>query len=62
MKSGRFWKGSLIAHSIAPTPALDDAIRNQHPEWVQPDGSCRQCAVYEYELVEEMAGRRHASD
>jgi hypothetical protein len=33
-----------------------------NPEWAQPDGSCSQCAVYEYELVEEMAGRRRASE
>ena len=48
MKSGRV---GIILEEVADSPipslqkpheALDDAIRSQHPEWVQPDASCPQ--------------------
>ena len=36
---------------------LEVMIREQHPDWVCGDGSCPMCVAYEYELVEEFAGR-----
>jgi hypothetical protein len=31
---------------------IHDALRVQHPEWVQPDGECPTCESYESRLAE----------
>ncbi len=36
---------------------VDQAIRCQHPEWVESDGSCPRCSSYVYELADAMDGR-----
>ena len=33
---------------------IHDDLRIQHPEWVQPNGQCPMCDVYEARLVEEL--------
>jgi len=33
---------------------IHDDLRIQHPEWVQPNGECPMCDVYEARLVEEL--------
>jgi hypothetical protein len=31
---------------------IHDALRQQHPEWIQPNGDCPTCESYESRLVE----------
>jgi hypothetical protein len=31
---------------------IHDDLRNQHPEWVKPDGECPMCDAYEARLIE----------
>ena len=31
---------------------IHDALRVQHPEWVEPDGECPTCESYESRLAE----------
>jgi hypothetical protein len=31
---------------------IHDALRVQHPEWVEPDGNCPTCESYESRLAE----------
>lgn len=31
---------------------IHDALRAQHPEWVEPDGDCPTCESYESRLAE----------
>jgi hypothetical protein len=31
---------------------IHDALREQHPEWVQPNGECPTCESYESRLAE----------
>jgi hypothetical protein len=31
---------------------IHDALRVEHPEWVQPDGDCPTCESYESRLAE----------
>ncbi len=31
---------------------IHDALREQHPEWVQPNGDCPTCESYESRLAE----------
>jgi hypothetical protein len=31
---------------------IHDALRVQHPEWVEPDGDCPTCESYESRLAE----------
>jgi hypothetical protein len=31
---------------------IHDALREQHPEWIQPNGDCPTCESYESRLVE----------
>lgn len=52
-----------------PQPALaslseivDEAIRCQHPEWVESDGTCPRCVSYVHELADEMDGRSSQVD
>jgi hypothetical protein len=31
---------------------IHDALRREHPEWIQPDGHCPMCEAYESRLME----------
>ena len=31
---------------------IHDALRDQHPEWIQPNGDCPTCESYESRFVE----------
>ena len=31
---------------------IHDDLRNQHPEWVKPNGECPMCDAYEARLIE----------
>jgi len=31
---------------------IHDALREQHPEWIQPNGDCPTCESYESRFVE----------
>jgi hypothetical protein len=33
---------------------IHDDLRLQHPEWIQPNGECPMCDVYEARLVKEL--------
>jgi hypothetical protein len=33
---------------------IHDDLRIQHPEWVQPNGECPMCEVYEARLAKEL--------
>jgi len=33
---------------------IHDDLRIQHPEWVQPNGECPMCDVYEARLMKEL--------
>jgi len=35
-----------------PQQEIHDALRAQHPEWVEPDGDCPTCVSYESRLAE----------
>ncbi len=37
---------------IALQHEMRDAIRTQHPEWIQPNGDCPTCDSYEARLAE----------
>jgi hypothetical protein len=34
---------------------IHDDLRNQHPEWVEPNGKCPKCDSYESRLAEQLA-------
>jgi hypothetical protein len=34
---------------------IHDALREQHPEWVQPNGDCPTCESYESRFAELLA-------
>ena len=34
---------------------IHDALREQHPEWIQPNGDCPTCESYESRLAELLA-------
>lgn len=40
---------------------IHDALRRQHPEWVEPDGNCPTCQSYELRLA-ELLGRPLANE
>jgi hypothetical protein len=31
---------------------MHDALRSQHPEWIEPDGECPTCDEYDRRLAE----------
>jgi len=31
---------------------MHEALRNEHPEWIQPNGECPTCEAYESRLAE----------
>jgi hypothetical protein len=31
---------------------IHEALRKEHPEWVEPNGECPMCAIYESRLAE----------
>ena len=33
---------------------IHDALRKQHPEWIEPNGDCPECDFYEARLMEEL--------
>ena len=33
---------------------IHDDLRNQHPEWIEPNGECPECDFYEGRLMEEI--------
>jgi len=33
---------------------IHDALREQHPEWIQPNGDCPTCESYESRLAEHL--------
>lgn len=39
---------------------IHDDLRNQHPEWVQPNGNCPTCDSYELRLA-ELLGQRSST-
>jgi hypothetical protein len=51
-------KPMAISHEIHTYAELrqqiHDALRTQHPEWVQPNGECPVCDSYEARLMEEL--------
>jgi hypothetical protein len=34
---------------------IHEALRKEHPEWIQPDGECPTCEAYESRLAELLA-------
>lgn len=47
-----------VSHDLSQLgEILEQAIRHQHPEWIDPNGACPKCASYVYELADEMEGR-----
>jgi len=38
---------------------IHDALRREHPEWVQPDGHCPMCEAYESRLAELLGLASH---
>lgn len=34
---------------------MRDALREQHPEWIEPDGDCPTCHIYESRFAELLA-------
>jgi len=33
---------------------IHDDLRIQHPEWIEPNGDCPECDLYEARLIEEL--------
>ena len=33
---------------------IHDDLRVQHPEWIEPNGECPECDLYEARLMEEL--------
>jgi len=33
---------------------IHDALREQHPEWIQPNGDCPTCESYESRLAQQL--------
>jgi hypothetical protein len=62
-------------HTVASSPGqsqayaklqhqMHDALREQHPEWVQPNGDCPTCESYEArfaELIDIFQANEHKS-
>jgi hypothetical protein len=40
---------------------VHEALRNEHPEWVEPNGECPTCEAYESRLA-ELLGLSSASE
>jgi len=62
---------SLTKHSGVPHQAhtfselrqqIHEDLRIQHPEWVQPNGECPECDVYEARLMELLDPSRPNAD
>ena len=34
---------------------MRDALREQHPDWIEPDGDCPTCYIYERRFAELLA-------
>ena len=34
---------------------IHEALRKEHPEWVEPNGDCPMCEIYEARLVKLLA-------
>ncbi len=44
-----------VSNSIAELRRqIDDDLRIQHPEWIEPNGQCPECDFYEARLMEEL--------
>ena len=44
-----------VSNSIAELrQQIHDDLRMQHPEWIEPNGECPECDVYEARLMEEL--------
>ena len=44
-----------VSNSIAELrQQIHDDLRIQHPEWIEPNGECPECDVYEARLMEEL--------
>ena len=51
-RCGRYIEGSnVLAHAKAEE-YLVGLIKRDHPEWVEPDGTCSPCKTYYQALVE----------
>ncbi len=51
-RCGRYIQGeSILAHAKAEE-YLIGLIQRDHPEWVEPDGTCSSCKTYYQALVE----------
>jgi hypothetical protein len=53
MKMNTFASSSSEIGSYVPLQhEIHDALREQHPEWIQPNGDCPTCESYESRLAE----------
>ena len=44
-----------VSNSIAELrQQIHDDLRSQHPEWIEPNGDCPECDLYEARLMEEL--------
>jgi hypothetical protein len=44
-----------VSNSIAELRRqIHDDLRIQHPEWIEPNGECPECDLYEARLLEEL--------
>jgi hypothetical protein len=44
-----------VSNSIAELrQQIHDDLRIQHPEWIEPNGDCPECDLYEARLMEEL--------
>jgi hypothetical protein len=56
MKMNRFASNSgEIGSFVQLQHQIHDALREQHPEWIQPNGDCPTCESYESRLAEVLA-------
>ena len=48
---GRLTNGSRTG-LVQLQQEIHDALRNQHPDWIEPNGDCLTCESYESRLAE----------
>jgi hypothetical protein len=53
MKTNTFVNGSGgVGSYVQLQREIHDALREQHPEWIEPNGDCPTCESYESRFVE----------
>jgi hypothetical protein len=54
MKTNTFHPGEVQGF-VSLQREIHEALRKEHPEWIEPNGQCPMCEIYESRLVRLLA-------